>query len=454
MSDASDSSVDWERFEHLARRIRALSYPADPIIDEDTIDLLCSRYRNRPILPNLRALSWGMVIKAPRAKDIVMLECLGSSPALHWISASDDRAEVLNAFLASCPNIAHLRYSRHFPKPAITRSFVGFKNLHTAHITYIDDDSMRHLGTLPNLRVLRGVMVLSDSFVLPHSSFPVLEELYTADNYAYTDALTPLSLISSKSLAVLCLRISVQLPDNLLEYLEKLCAISAVAQLRKLDFTVDIQFNQYDNEDELFEGVAFGHVLRQLTRLRALRDISFQVEFTTSTVALFAVSDTDMDKISSAWPNLRSLTITWACGTYDWHACGIARPSLSAVIRLAERCRKLETFYIEFESVDLGEMERLEARAADCTEPQRALRRIVVKPCTDHSMTLRLADPVRLATALRKIFHNLTGGLGAPLEGGTAGPLRYRHWEPTSMKTDAFRLLKALEETDLGVNRG
>ena len=455
ISDTGGPSVDWVRFEHLARYIRALSYPSEAIIDDDTIHLLCSRHLHRPILPNLRVLSWTAAGQGPGDRDIALLESLSSSPALCRVCVDDDRKEALDVLLVNCPDIMHLRYAGRLTELASTRSVVGFKGLRTVKFSHIEDELFRQLGSLPNLRVLEGALALSETLDLPDSSFPVLEELWINNRFDDTSSLTSLSLISSKTLAILSIEIPLPFTDALLEFLDKLCTKSALKALRKLDFTAEIEFDPFDNEDdEVFEGVVFGDVLRRLTRLPTLEDVSFVVQFTTSAIAAFDVDDADMDRIASAWPNLRRLTVMRICRNNDWEgeACGVSRPSLSAIISLATRCRQLEMLYIEFESVKMDELERLEARALECINPQRALREIMLEPFSNYHNTLRLTDPVRLAAALRAIFPDLTGGLGEPLEDEAGELLRHGPWKPTEFDTDAFRLLKTLEETHLSAS--
>ncbi|KAI1787770.1 hypothetical protein LXA43DRAFT_1064103 [Ganoderma leucocontextum] len=267
---------------------------------------------------------------------------------------------------------------------------------------------------------------------------------------ARTDFVAVLPLISSRSLARLSLRISVPLTESMLEYLDEMCSSPALAQLHELDLRVDIEFNQFENQDEPFEGVRVADVLAPLKRLPALRDVLVVVNFPTSTITTFDMNDQDLDTVASAWPDLARVKVGHKHDDWNGGPLVISRPSLSAVVSLAERCRKLERVDVEFECVDASELARLEARAADaCASPQTELRRIVFDPDTGFCQQLRVADPSRLVAALRKTFPNLTSGLEMLQEETWEGSVRYRDWYPDDMKTDAFRLLMALDDLHL-----
>ncbi len=229
----------------------------------------------------------------------------------------------------------------------------------------------------------------------------------------------------------------------------------ARAPARELDLAIHMSFNQWDDEDEPFEGVAFADVLPPLQRLRALTVLTIVVGFTTSTVAGFGVEDADLRAIAATWPGLVRLEIGHSIDHDDWPGGpeGISRPSLGAVVALAERCRELVALNVEFGSVDARALERLEARAAACAAPQTELRQFVEGPgVTGFCQKLRLTDPARVAAALRKLFPNVVSGLEM-VPGGVeelgAKAVRYRGWDQDDMNTDMFRLMKALEHSHL-----
>ena len=232
--------------------------------------------------------------------------------------------------------------------------------------------------------------------------------------------------------------------------------IRAMVLLRKLQFSVDVKMGpeRLDSKGQPFKGVVFGDVLRRLNCLSRLQDINFGIEFDFLTITNFDVNDADMETIATAWPNLHNLTIvqtSWGFDLSDPLACGIriSRPSLSAMVSLAERCRKLEEFCVEFEDVKLAEVERLEARAEACTEPQTTLRRIVIESLSDFCLMLLVDDPDRLAIVLRRLFPNLSGGVGPQLEPLPGEPVRFLNWQTDDIECDAFHLLAALDGIQL-----
>ncbi|PIL23183.1 hypothetical protein GSI_14492 [Ganoderma sinense ZZ0214-1] len=262
-----------------------------------------------------------------------------------------------------------------------------------------------------------------------------------------------LPLVSSRSLIRLSLRVSVPLAEDMVRYLDELCSSPATAQLRTLDLSVDIEFNQFDNQWEPFEGVSFASdVLAPLKHLSALTDISAVVCFQTSTVATFVLSDGDLDAVASAWPGLTRAKFGYTIQFDDSNdgPWGIRRPSLSAVVALAERCRALESVDVEFKSVSAGELARLEAHADACTEPQTALRRIAFDPDSDFCDMFCVEDPERLAEALARLFPNLRSGLEMvetePEGESGETAVTYRGWHRSRMDTDAFQLLEALDD--------
>ncbi|PIL28009.1 hypothetical protein GSI_09860 [Ganoderma sinense ZZ0214-1] len=229
------------------------------------------------------------------------------------------------------------------------------------------------------------------------------------------------------------------------QYLDELCLSPSVAHLRKLDLHVDIDFNQHDNvnDDEPFKGVNFtSDILAPLVRLSALTDISVDIFFRTSTIT-FVMGDEDLDSIASAWPDLARAKFSHTIENDD-HPWGVRTPSFSAVVALAERCRKLESGEVALGNVDADELA------------------LVFDPDTSESFceVLSLEDPKRLAAALRRLFPNLRSELdsevvevpalvqGKPGELGPSDSEVYRGWRHY-MDTDVFRLLRALDEVDL-----
>ncbi|KAM5545266.1 hypothetical protein V8D89_001377 [Ganoderma adspersum] len=455
-SDDGDYTPDWVRFEHIARRVRALYTESDGGLSngDSTLGLICARYHDIPIFPNLRAL----ICYVPRPPCALLMRRLYASPTLLFVDTREGDStlgESLTIVSDACPEIIHLHAL------LLTRldedghrAVAKFNNLHTAKFGRIDNPLFRHLGTLPRLRMLYGSFVVSDPEMGTDAPFPALQELFVVDDDDDTDFLGALPYISSRSLALLSIRVRVELTEDMLEYLEEICASPPLAHLRSVELVAHITFNQWDNPDEPFEGVVFADVLRALQPLRELTAITVVVAFATSTVAGFSVEDRDLRSIAETWPDLARLEIGHIIEHDDWPGGpeGIGRPSLGAVVSLAECCRTLEAVNVEFESVDVRALEKLEARAAARSAPQTALRQIVVGPgVTDFCQKLRLADPVRMAAALRKLFPNVVGGLEI-IEGGTAEgceAVRYRGWNPSEMKTDMFYLMKALEDSHL-----
>ncbi|KAM5530357.1 hypothetical protein V8D89_015976 [Ganoderma adspersum] len=476
----------WERVKQVMSRVRALScWVHGKRGDDDALSPICSRYDGHPIFPKLRVLSVGRSVDMGPWLSFLRVACASPTLVLFTITTESHftAPKILATVAETNQQLIHLKaeFLWHFDEEGY-RALAKFRNLRAAHFMIIDSTLFRHLATLPNLRTLHGQFTVSNPIIdIRDGAFPALQELTTTDMDDRTDFRAVLPLITSKSLAYLSLLVSVPLTEDMVRYIDELCSSPATAQLRKLDLHVSIKFtDQFEHEDE---DVSFGFdVLTPLKRLPALTDISAVVSLRSATVATLDMNDRDMAAVASAWPDLARagfrLTIEHNNFLDDepW-GVDVGRPPLSAVVSLGERCRKLESLDIEFEHVSGRELAQLEKRAdasAACASPQTALRRIVkVNPYTDFCQKLRVEDhqqkwknilracryclksgyfytfaddPPRLAAALRKFFPNLRGGLEI-LRGGSGGrPVVYRDWDPSNMGTDAFRLLKALDD--------
>ena len=244
----------------------------------------------------------------------------------------------------------------------------------------------------------------------------------------------------------------------MLEYLDEMCASPALARLHHFDLSLNFGFNRWDHTDEPFEGFALAGVLPFLRRLRELETVTIYVGFATSTVAGFGVEDGDLDAVGSAWPNLVSLTLGHSIDDDDRPGGpeGIGRPALGAVASLAERCRKMEVLDVEFDGVDARARWRSSRRARPpALRRRRGCGAFFLEGAhrrTDLCQKLRLADPARVAAALRKLFPNVESRLEMVGGGGTEEDpeaVKYRNWSAAEMRTDMFRLMKALKDSHL-----
>ena len=256
------------RFEHLSRRVRVLFAGRGLSCDDDMLALIRSRYNGSPFFPNLRALFCGY-----ETLDAALLTGLCASPALVFITTRENESTLgksLSVISNVCPKVVHLHVHTfaHLDE-GCHRALVKFNNLHTAHFERIDNTLFRHLGTLPNLRKLHGTFAISNPDMGTKAAFPVLQELNIRNEEDNADFLLVLPFISSRSLAFLSLHIELVFTEEMLEYLDELCASPALARLRHFDLSLNFTFNQWDYPEEPFEGFTFTNVLPFLQRLRS-----------------------------------------------------------------------------------------------------------------------------------------------------------------------------------------
>lgn len=468
MSEREGKARIWERVKQIMTRIRALScWAHGKRGDDDALSPIFSRYgaSGHPMFPKLRVLFVGRSVDSGPWLAFLSAACASSTLALLTVTTESHftTPKILATVAETNPQIMHLKDEFLWRLDEESHcALAQFSNLRTAHFMVIDATLLRHLAALPNLRTLHGQFTVSNPIIDIDGAFPALQELTTTDMNDRTDFLAVLPLITSKSLTYLSLLVTVPLTEDMVKYMDKMCSSPAMAQLRKLDLHVTIKPDQFEHEDNPFrvERVSFGtDILALLKRLPALTDIEVVVSLRTSAVATLDMNDKDMDVIASAWPDLVRakfcLKIDSSHNNLDDSdseseepRVRVGRPSLSAIVSIGERCRKLESLEIEFANVGARELARLEKRAdAACASPQTALRRIVkVNPYTDYGQNFRVKDPLRLVAALRKLFPNLRGGLEIMWAAPGGMPVLYRDWHPSTTDGDAFRLLKALDD--------
>ncbi|KAM5545286.1 hypothetical protein V8D89_001397 [Ganoderma adspersum] len=505
-------AAGWARFEDVCRRIRALSFTARPSAAVgDMLSLIFNSHHHDGAsfkfqLPNLRALSvwwevWDDEDPDPGIASLLLkaFGTLCASPSLVLLclpAITEDHLEVLETIAAACtPRLLHLRVPDVRDLHTVTdadRILGPFTSLQTVTFGRIDRETLLLLGSLPKLRTLTGAFSIDpvDNHAIVDTRralFPALQELTTSDRDHDVHFPAMLSdLMSSahlNSLTVLTLRIRTESPEGMLRYLNEAFSPSlspALASLHELNMSIEL------NPLPLFAvGLPMGwHSLDNRTSShsssaspRGSRTSRSSSSSRRSLATSFDVCDDDLDMVAATWPDLVSLKVlhaNWASGS---RGTLTKRPSLSALVALAERCRSLESVDVEFDSVGADELARLEARASRCSasgpwgtstvpQSQTALRRIVVdisgRPRSEYDgrdleyhKRLRIAEPSRLAAALRTLFPNLRGGLGPEeqerMHMSAAKRRRYSGcrwpWGPArdaEAEMDALRLLKAL----------
>lgn len=181
---------------------------------------------------------------------------------------------------------------------------------------------------------------------------------------------------------------------------------------------------------------------------------------------VLSISDADVARMARSWPHLQRIAIAYTLVPFEpteppiWDPYGpkVARPSLSALVDLAERC--LALYYCDIPAASMSEEElvTLEAHAAAAEAENRPrqtnLRSLILayRMYCDH---FRLPDADRVARALLVLLPSLHGV--DPRRGGMA---RWevdfgRRWldmserpvsEEHRCQTDVFRLLHRIFE--------
>ncbi|OJT06680.1 hypothetical protein TRAPUB_2465 [Trametes pubescens] len=182
---------------------------------------------------------------------------------------------------------------------------------------------------------------------------------------------------------------------------------------------------------------------------------------------VLSISDDAVAQMDTAWPRLQHLAIhvssTFALGPdadlFTPYDADIARPSLSALINLADRCSSLTYCAVAAASVSEVELVSLEGCAAVASSARMRMTQTRLEQLIPthriHSNHFKLPDVDRLGLlshALRALFSSIVGaGAGEP--DNNFPPLR--PFEPATrelwraedeQRTDVFRLLARLNE--------
>ncbi|TFK81003.1 hypothetical protein K466DRAFT_591524 [Polyporus arcularius HHB13444] len=311
----------------------------------------------------------------------------------------------------------------------------------------VSPEFYRHLGSLPFLGYVRA-------YVLPvegqremspppsYRGFARLRSLEIPDRTSVPPSTLGHMLfpITSPSLTWLVLGVQATRPSDVSSFLESACSLDTLQSLRRFHVMVERAENCIP-EPAVY---TFSDMFKSLSKLRSLEEVAIQI-----CTAAIELTDANIAQLPAAWPQLTSFSVTGSTLGADAMSprqggVPVARPSLTALIGLAQALSSLEELDVEIADVPDTELAHLEG-CAGSRPPQKALTRIAFAH-HGYRADLKLPDVKRLGHVLHKMFPNL-GGLGE--RSVVDGMTRYVRWAENELQTDVFRLVAKLEE--LGV---
>ncbi|KAI0335396.1 hypothetical protein GY45DRAFT_1366967 [Cubamyces sp. BRFM 1775] len=478
---------DWERWELCARRVRCFVL-AEYIrwqYEEPFLSILLARARetSRPIFPYLLAFSARE--SEGLSQRCVLLRALAHSPSLCAVSFRpqlpgsfletlvDDIAMLLEAQEAtgSCLrqlSIKSANCAAHIVLPL--RWFRGLRMVEVSPVSVaLYQYLLPQLGALAELETLIVAVDNDPSSVgrLAGKRMPGLDKhpLSEDEKVAFElqggfRALRRLSADGIHSEIEELLRkvnstvlqdvsiFSVQATNHgVVSLVQPLSSERFSASLRKLYLSLTTEFPPIASGADAIL-IAFAGIVGPLLHLHALEDLKVM-----SWNRVLSISDEDVRNMATSWPRLRRLSITSDSKnnhrTYeagDLYTRHISRPSMAAVVGLAENCRDLVAVKIDVADMSETELEALEAHAATTgTVPQTHFMHFIMAT-GQHFMRLSLPDLDRLAVALRRLFPSLEGPGESSEDWRTRmRPMKY-WWTEKEWWTAAYQLMEKLNE--------
>ncbi|KAL1945795.1 hypothetical protein VTO73DRAFT_1797 [Trametes versicolor] len=427
--------AEWERWKICVRRVRCINLrnTRAAFFEEPYIPLLLHANAGVPILPTLRSI----IFNEPRGNRVQtrLLHAL-ISPTLSTISVyngilrrpfSAHILDDLKAISESCGGIQRLSIradARSFTHNLPLSLFPRLRMLHLALSWSRCRSMIYEAGALKRLECLflscetsakeRRSMSGIGGQVYTASAFPALRTLKL--RAPPPQAAEILSSISSTSLQDVNISSSpstfrTEVPALLNTFPWKQNASS----LRRLVLNHTPEWGTIGVNGELFYA-AFFNIFAPLADLHALEHLEIACWS-----RVLSISDADVAQMSRAWPHLQHIAIEYTVvppiptePPIQWDPYGqtVARPSLPALVNLAERCPAL--FYCNILAASMSEEElvTLEAYAAAAeadNRPRQTNLRNLILACGGHCDHFALPDADRVAHALLVLFPSLCG---------------------------------------------
>jgi hypothetical protein len=356
----------------------------------------------KPILPNLRALTWDGnkqieqymdLFCGPQLTSLAILFPSNHSPTSH--------SQTFARLTRSLPNLhtisiyAPVQWHEPHDLTGPLSDFVcGAPNLRVVSTNIeLDRRAIRHLATSPCTRLAIGndATDILQSIIesVPTTPFPEIGSLYVTSRDG-TGVIRLIELLSAKKLHLL----SVRDMGWVLGRLDITQLIKAIDMRCSHTNLVSLFVSVVGIDPAHSANYPFG-TLAPLLSFKNMAQMGF---FNVS----FDLDDGDIENIAIAWPCLRSLTLTSAPHERR------SKLTLASIVALAKHCLDLETFElaIHIAVVDFSLLPREGA-----VIPNRIIENIVL----DQSTTDDLVNAVEVAKFLSRLFPSLKGVSGVNL---------------------------------------
>ncbi|KAI0658373.1 hypothetical protein C8Q70DRAFT_192067 [Cubamyces menziesii] len=481
------SADDWARWEDRAQRVRCFVF-ADHArwqLDAAFLPVLMDRARDlaHPLFPNLQAFAVRESLGYPPRRGL-LFALAHSSASLSAVTVATriplpfhetlaEDLEELQAGLAMTG--ARLRYMNvysHYQCIHVTLPFARFGDLRTVHtspmtlagyryavthlsaleeleelIIAVDDDPERAGGLAG--KPLGGIYQyplegkLKEAFE-DQGGFRALHKLSLDGTHSEVGELT--QRIKSATLEDVSLVSNQDFTSDITKLVKPLGSEHIAASLRKVHLSLDTNFALVASGADAIHA-PFADVLRPLFRLHALEELEV-----TSWHRVLSISDEDVWDMATAWPFLRSLIIASDSKSSNrariaWtpYAPSISRPSIPALVHLAEECRQLTRLRVDVADMSEEDLHVLETHVAVATARQTQLMHWI-PAWGDHCLHLSLPDIDRLAQALHQLFPSLKGS-GSGGEGWHRPGRPMKHWwTEEEQETAAYRFMEKFNE--------
>jgi hypothetical protein len=332
------------RFHYYARRLRTFveadSSPYEYHISV-TMRLLESRSTSPsepPLFPSLRSMTWSstrpeLLLFMSADLEALHINCSSGSGGSHALV-------FLHGLVDQSRRLSTLSISEVIPRKSLELLF-KFQGLRTLNISdaIVLSIEKGDLGSLSQLKELTELHISLDAFNGDLSTHP--HTLSFAPNLHTLELSGPLSVLSTMiqtvpstcGLHTVKLSLTETQEVSLTEYKEWLRALTALLDLLSTSFEPTLRhLTIYDHRSRAHDmGSEFNddamHVFTCLLSLPQLAHLELTI------AGRISLSNRDLERMASAWPELRTLRLSWDTGNH--------RPNLSSLQVFARHCPKL-----------------------------------------------------------------------------------------------------------------